>query len=469
MTKNPIVLVHGYSDEGKSFKSWRDVLVAKGYRVEDVNICSYESLTNEVTIKDLAEGFDRALRIQAGLKDAEKFDAIVHSTGMLVIRSWLTTYNQRRERLNRLIGLAPASFGSPLAGMGRSFLGSFFKGRRELGPDFLEAGDKILDGLELGSRFTWELAHLDLLPIPERPNDTFYGKNESTPYVFIFCGMEPYTGLRQIVNKPGTDGTVRWAGCSLRTRKITVDLTRDLARSGSEKRFSVLRGTNIDIPLVPVSGLNHGTILSQPTEELKRMVLRALGVSNEHDFNKWHEDFKELREVGYRKLSEKSGNWTQFVVHAVDERKDPINDYHLQIFMVDEQGKEKELEDFDEGWAYRADKSFRCYHVNLNNLTGGGDLTSILPRLRARVIASSGSKLVGYHGHGSEKTNTDITEVNLEGKWDAKLDLSQIPSDEARHLFRPFMTTLVELKLNREPMPLPVNMKNLVCWFEKLI
>ncbi|HEX2200455.1 MAG TPA: hypothetical protein VHH93_00310 [Gammaproteobacteria bacterium] len=121
MTKNPVVLVHGYSDKGESFKPWKKVLVDNGYQVEDVSICSYESLTNEVTIKDLAEGFDRALRIQAGLKDAEKFDAIVHSTGMLVIRSWLTTYNQRRERLNRLIGLAPASFGSPLADMGRSF------------------------------------------------------------------------------------------------------------------------------------------------------------------------------------------------------------------------------------------------------------------------------------------------------------------------------------------------------------
>jgi hypothetical protein len=184
MTKNPIVLVHGYSDKGESFKPWKKVLVDNGYQVEDVSICSYESLTNEVTIKDLAEGFDRALRIQAGLKNAEKFDAIVHSTGMLVIRSWLTTYNQRRERLNRLIGLAPASFGSPLADMGRSFLGSIFKGRKEPGPDFLEAGDKILDGLELGSRFTWELAHLDLLPTPDKPNDTFYGKNESTPVRF---------------------------------------------------------------------------------------------------------------------------------------------------------------------------------------------------------------------------------------------------------------------------------------------
>ena len=49
------------------------------------------------------------------------------------------------------------------------------------------------------------------------------------------------------------------------------------------------------------------------------------------------------------------------------------------------------------------------------------------------------------------------------------MDLSKIPSDEAQHLFRPFMTTLVELKLNREPMPLSVDEKNKVCWFEELI
>ena len=79
------------------------------------------------------------------------------------------------------------------------------------------------------------------------------------------------------------------------------------------------------------------------------------------------------------------------------------------------------------------------------------------------------SKLVGYHGHGSEKTSTDMTQLDPEGKWDAKLDLSKIPPDEARHLFRPFMTTLVELQLNREPMPLSADTKNDVCWFEELV
>ena len=37
------------------------------------------------------------------------------------------------------------------------------KGNKEPDPDFLNAGDEVLDGLELGSRFTRDLAHLDLL------------------------------------------------------------------------------------------------------------------------------------------------------------------------------------------------------------------------------------------------------------------------------------------------------------------
>jgi hypothetical protein len=252
---------------------------------------------------------------------------------MLVIRAWLTTYDERRRRLNRLIGLAPASFGSPLADMGRSFLGSIFKGNKHWGPDFLEAGDAVLDGLELGSQFTWDLAHRDLLPTADHA-DGFYGPDSDTPYVFIFCGTEPYPGLRGIVNKPGTDGTVRWAGCSLRTRKITLDLTRDPARAKTERRFVVLRGANVDIPLIPAHGLNHATILSHPTESLQAMVLEALAVSSMQNFTDWHAKWRATKEQGYAYLTDQSGEWTQFVTHAVDERGDPITDYHVQIYRL---------------------------------------------------------------------------------------------------------------------------------------
>src|SRR3972149_2931044 len=97
MARHPVVLVHGYSDRGESFKPWRDLLVARGGARDEVRVCSYKTLTNEVTVKDLAEGFDRALRTQTGLGAGQPFDAVVHSTGMLVVRAWLPPDAGRRE------------------------------------------------------------------------------------------------------------------------------------------------------------------------------------------------------------------------------------------------------------------------------------------------------------------------------------------------------------------------------------
>jgi pimeloyl-ACP methyl ester carboxylesterase len=223
----PLILIHGYSADGLDFKPLVNALQDKGLAAEDINIGNYVSLNNEVTIKDIAEGLDRAFRLNNLLKGDEPFDAIVHSTGMLVIRSWLTNYgadvhsNTRLKRLKHLIGLAPATWGSPQAHKGRTWLGALVKGSRNVGPDFLNAGDQVLDGLELGSQFTWNLAHADLLG--DQPH---YGTGTDTPYVCVFIGNRPYAGLASVANDPGTDGTVRWAGCALNTRKIVVDLTR---------------------------------------------------------------------------------------------------------------------------------------------------------------------------------------------------------------------------------------------------
>jgi hypothetical protein len=449
MQRNPIVLIHGYSDEGASFKTWQQILEQRGYDVAMVHACTYRSLTNEVTIKDIAEGFDRALRLQAGLSEDEPFDAIVHSTGMLVIRAWLTAYDGRRERLKHLIGLAPATFGSPLAHKGRSWLGAVFKGNRHLGPDFLEAGDKVLDGLELASRFTWDLAHLDLLG-----DETFYGPTRRTPYVFIFCGNASYGGLRQLVSEPGSDGTVRWAACPLNTRKITLDLTRDPARAGSEKRIEVADWKNTDIPLIPIEGKNHGTILSDPGTALADLVDSALGVSSAAAFTKWIDDATRETQSALGKMDE----WQQFVVRVVDERGDPVSDYNIQLFRRgDASGSDNGIHEFDvDVHAYKGDASLRAFHVRLEDLN-----YRKLPNLWVRVMASSGSQLVGYQGFGSEKSpgapNPD------EGKWDAALDISSLVDDKGIKFFYPFTTTLIEIKLNREPLPLTG--KNEVCWF----
>ena len=185
---NPLVFVHGYSDKGASWAPWREILRPRlGLNDADIRTCTYVSLNNEVTVKDLAEAFDRALATQGGLDPEEPFDAMVHSTGMLVVRSWLAADPLRGKRLKRLIALAPATFGSPLAKQGRSWLGSVFKGNKQLGPDFLEAGDRILDNLELASSFTWRLAEEDVFTTPPR-----YDSGPDTPYVFVFCGTGTY-------------------------------------------------------------------------------------------------------------------------------------------------------------------------------------------------------------------------------------------------------------------------------------
>ena len=51
---NPVVFVHGYSDKGASWAVWREILRRRlGVNDADMRTCTYVSLNNEVTVKDL--------------------------------------------------------------------------------------------------------------------------------------------------------------------------------------------------------------------------------------------------------------------------------------------------------------------------------------------------------------------------------------------------------------------------------
>jgi pimeloyl-ACP methyl ester carboxylesterase len=438
----PLVLIHGYSSSDHAFGKWREVFA--GRQIRNVHVGKYVSLSNEVTIKDIAEGLDRALEA-VGIGGDMPFDAVVHSTGMLVIRSWLVTYVERRARLKHLIGLAPASFGSPLAHKGRSWLGKVFKGNREIGPDFLEAGDEVLDALELGSRFTWDLAERDLFG-----SEPMYGPDSTTPYVFIFCGNSGYRGIRGWVSEEGTDGTVRFAGCSLNSRKLIVDLTR--APLNGATRAEITDWKNVsNIPLVFVDGRDHGSIMNDPPAELQDLVVDALRVDDERGLQAWCAKAEEYGSLGGSKVRKR---WQQFVVRLVDERRDPVPDYNASLYVKRVGGRETELASFRKDvHAYERDKSLRNFHVDVTALL---DPASI-ERLHLRLIASSGSQLVGYRGFSSINHDADgglpVEEVCI----DLKPLLQKESSDKDRsfRFFYPNTTTLVEIRTNREPLPYP--------------
>jgi hypothetical protein len=450
MAQRPIVLIHGYSDTSKGFKKWRKILESWNRPATDIYVGNYVSLTNEVTIKDVAEGLDRALLREAGLPPGSEFDAIVHSTGMLVMRAWLNSYsegNDRRARLKHLIALAPATNGSPLAHQGRSWLGSVFKGNKAFGPDFMEAGDEILYGLELGSKFTWELAHDDMLNDNAR-----FRPGPDTPFVFTFCGNENYGFFKNLVTEEqGADGTVRWAGCALNSRKITVDL---MVSPGVAKD-PVIKASlwaNQEHPLIFVDGANHGTIMSDPPSSLQELVKKALEVETAQDFTKWNQQAKNDTKAVQDKLAQ----WQQFVVRVVDERGDPVPDWNLQMFGGADAQPTRE---FDLNvHVYKRDPSLRCFHVNLDDLQ-----PDRLEQLEFRLIASSGTNLVAYHGIGSERVTQDGTGMNRKGKYDAQFNLTNYLGKADFDLFYPYTTTFIEMNVNREPMPLVG--KNKVYWF----
>ena len=437
MARRPVVLLHGYSDHAASFDAWRARLVDAGFDATTIHVGDFVSLSNEITIKDLAEGFDRALRIRGGLDAGEPFDAIVHSTGSLVLREWLATYGARARRVKRLIGLAPANFGSPLAHKGASWLGALFKGDKRLGPDFMEAGTRILDGLELGSRYTWQLAERDLVG-----DSPIYDTSDDTPFPFVIVGDEGYRGLRKLVNFDGGDGTVRWAGAALNTRKILIDLTRE-PEDGVDRRVEIAPWANLDVPFAFARGHNHGSILREPSAELTERVTAALDVEDLAAYQAW------TARHAWSLDDAKPHRWQQFVMRAVDVRGDPVPDWFLEVGSGNGAAFEP-FDDFDlDVHPYGADPSYRCFHADLGALRPERRESLVL-----RLTARSGSELVAYHGVGSERfTAAGAATPGKNGVWDAWIDLTRLLADDGVRFFFPFTTTLVELRLNREPMP----------------
>jgi hypothetical protein len=459
----PLLLIHGYSADGLDFTNLYWALVDRKVEVKLLNVGNYISLNNEITIEDIAEGMQRAIDLTE-LNTSEEFDAIVHSTGMLVVRAWLAHQkiapekNQRLKQLKHLIGLAPATWGSPQAHKGRTWLGALVKGNKTPGPDFLNAGNLVLDGLELGSRFTWDLAHADLLgPVP------YFGTGPDTPYVAVFIGNTPYKGIASVANDPGTDGTVRWSGCGLNTRKITLDLTKTPtdAKGLPRDRVTISEWANdsrLNVPILAVDKRDHGSLISDPDSGMLDRIATFLDIASSDQYNLWLNEAQTWSVPARQEMLKSKGHlftfwethdldgWQQFVVHARDGHGDPVTDYMIEVFELSPDGQtwQRAEEISVDVHTYGKDPSYRCLHVQLPK----GITTTPRP-MQIRFQASTGTDVVTYQGYGSNNSKmemrADSDPITIEITGELK--------DKNATLFHPFTTTLVEVVLNRVPYP----------------
>ena len=466
------LLIHGYSANWQAFLPWKAALSAAGIATETISVGNYVTLNNEVTIKDLGEAFDRALRMTKFASeipgDAWTFDAVVHSTGMLVLRQWLTSdpylpsdERSRIRRLKHLVGLAPATFGSPQAKKGRSWLGALVKGNHSLGPDFLNAGDMVLDGLELASKYTWDLAHKDMLGLTP-----LYDKGDGTPYVAVFIGNVPYSGISAVANSPGCDGTVRWAGCALDTRKVTLDFRRhpQLDPKDATKRvvISDWSSDRLSAPMIAVDEQNHGTIIANPKPEVVSLVHGFFGIANKDEYDEWETRALMFGAPSRAKMDTSDSvadgaGWQQLWIHMVDDHGDGVTDYNIQLYygdsLTESDDPEKESVKLIAD-TYSSDSSYRCFYVHLTQEML--ELQANKKKMWMELIASSGSELIEYEaytGSADDPLRLAIDSQDPTVNKPVKMDITAL-TEGGESLFYPYTTTLLEVFVEREPMPL---------------
>ena len=88
-----VVIVHGWSDTSRSFRPLVEFLRANGYEVVLLWLGDYISLDDDVRVEDVGKRMEQVVRerMMAG-ELADEFDLIVHSTGGLVAREWISAH-----------------------------------------------------------------------------------------------------------------------------------------------------------------------------------------------------------------------------------------------------------------------------------------------------------------------------------------------------------------------------------------
>ena len=222
----PVLLVHGYSAESADDNA-ADVAQIFGHLPEDlksklspsildVNISRYISLDDGVDLEDITLAFDRVLKEDFPLLYSNGFNAIIHSTGALVLRNWVRRCSPRPSPCRRIVHLAGANLGSGWAHIGETLLAKWL---RFIGEGGAERGLAVLDGLELGSNWAWELHRHFLQPGNAMRAD--YGVME-----FSIVGSQPSPKNLLVPfrygKEDGSDGVVRIAASNLNHHYLRI-------------------------------------------------------------------------------------------------------------------------------------------------------------------------------------------------------------------------------------------------------
>ncbi len=221
----PILLIHGYSSEGKSntvseiYGSLPDDLrkIFGADKVKELNLSRWISLSNGIRIDDVSYALERALKSGHSRLLKSGFNVIIHSTGALVVRNWIKNHCKDRRPcpIQHLVHLAGANFGSGLAHVGKGQLARW--GRLIVA--HTGSGIRILDELEFGSWKTIDLHTYFLEPGNDMYRD--FGVLE-----YCIAGSQIPTALQLVpiryIKEDSSDNTVRTSASNLNFNLVSI-------------------------------------------------------------------------------------------------------------------------------------------------------------------------------------------------------------------------------------------------------
>jgi hypothetical protein len=282
-----LVFVHGWSVSntstyGQMPQQLQQQAASTGVTLTLANIwlSEYVSFDDAVSMADVVRAFDHALR-DLHLTDAS-FDCITHSTGGPVVREWLRAQRDKPGsystiRLDHLVMLAPANFGSALAQLGKGVLGrlkSWFDG--------IQPGQRILDWLELGSVESLSL-NLDHIHGPD--------PLASNHFLFVLVGDRPdralYDHLNSYTGEDGSDGVVRIAAANLNARHALLTIQGNpVGNAVDALTLNLQQGPRCAFKLIADashSGAAHGILQSAAAATITA-ILRCLQIRTAADY-----------------------------------------------------------------------------------------------------------------------------------------------------------------------------------------
>jgi len=220
----PIVLIHGYSAESPasdptSIASIYGTLPQRlraSYDVVEVDLSRYVSLNDSVSVADIARGLNRALLEQHPALLESGFHVVIHSTGALVIRTWIRLFSAKPSPIRNLVYLAGANLGSGWASIGQGQVARWGRFVFERGA---QRGVKVLQSLELGSWPTIDL-HLSFTRGDSRMVEDYKVQE------FIIVGTQADAAWFEFpvryAHEDGSDGVVRVSAANLNFNYLEI-------------------------------------------------------------------------------------------------------------------------------------------------------------------------------------------------------------------------------------------------------